>query len=273
MSAVKVGLALGGGALRGMAHVGVLQVMEENGIPINLIVGTSMGALIGGIYASGVKAKMLERIAEQLNMRDFYDVVMPREGLVLGDRLLTLFRTMTGNRDISQASIPYASIATDIETGDMVVMNEGKICDAIRASISLPGIFVPYTVNGRKLCDGGLVDRVPVTTVRDMGADVVIAVDVGYKKGYVDRADGILLYLLRAFDIMDWELAQLRMNTADVLIAPDLKNIDYTSLRDAEEAIQLGRAECEKALPQIRAAMEKAGTRQAEEGKSNVHTG
>ncbi len=253
----KIGLALGGGAFRGMAHVGVLQVLEENDIRVDIVAGTSIGSLVGAIYACGTPPRLVEKLALALNMRDYYDMVIPREGLVKGDRLLTLIRTLTGNKDFSQTMLPYCAVATDIESGERVEIKEGKLCDAVRASISIPGIFVPHRVGGRMLCDGALVDRVPISTARGMGADAVIAVDVGYK-GHPVRPNGILEVILRAFDIMDWELTQLRVPDADVLITPDLSRIDSTSLKDAQECVELGRAECEKMLPQIREVYEKA---------------
>lgn len=256
---IKVGLALGGGAFRGLAHLGVLEVLEENSIPVDLIAGTSIGSLIGGIYACGVSPKMVMQIANQLNMRDYYDVGVPREGLIKGDRMLTLLRTLTGNRDFSQTKLPFYAVATDIDTDDLVVLSEGKICEAIRASISIPGVFTPYKLQGRRLCDGAVLDRVPVDVARDNGADVIIGVDVGYRKGYSqDTSGGIFSILMKAFGIMEWELAQIRMNTADVLLMPDLKDIDYMSLKNADEAIALGREECEKKMPQIREAIAKA---------------
>lgn len=260
---IKVGLALGGGVFRGMAHIGVLQVLEENQIPVDLIAGTSMGALIGGIYSCGVAPRMILQIAQQLNMLDYYDISIPKDGLIKGDRVLTLLRTLTGNRTFAQTKLPFSAVAVDIESGDMVVLEEGRICDAIRASISIPGIFVPHRLEGRRLCDGGLIDRVPVSVARQMGADVTIGVDVGYRKGYRQHTDGIFSLLLRAFDIMEWELAKARMNTADVLLTPDLKYIDYTTLKNAEEAVQLGRDECERQLPAIREAIRQAEERLA----------
>lgn len=252
---MKIGLALGGGAFRGIAHIGVLQVLEENAVPIDAIAGTSIGSLIGGIYASGTSPRLLEKLALSLNMRDYYDVVIPKEGFIKGERLLTMIRTLTGNKDFSQTRLPYKAVATDINTGEKVELDEGKLCDAIRASVSIPGIFVPHKIGKRTLCDGGLVDRVPVSTVREMGMDFVIAVDVGYK-GHEMKPSGIMEILLHTFDIMDWELTQLRLQSAEVLISPDLHHIDHTTLRDAAEAIQLGRQACEARLPDILAAIE-----------------
>ncbi len=260
---MKIGLALGGGAFRGMAHIGIIQVLEENGIPVDLVAGTSVGALIGGVYACGTAPRLLEKLALSLNMRDYYDVVMPREGFIKGDRMLTLLRTLTGNKDFSQTKIPFCAVAADINSGERVELSSGKLCDAIRASISLPGVFVPHRIGKRVLCDGGLVDRVPLSTARDMGADLVIAVDVGYK-GYEMKPNGILEILLHAFDIMDWELTKVRVLSAEVLISPEMQHIDYTTLRDAEECIEIGRQECEKYLPAIRDAIAKKEAEMAE---------
>lgn len=264
---MKVGLALGGGSFRGMAHIGVLQVLERYGVPIDLIAGTSVGSLIGGIYACGSPLNMLEKLALSLDMRDYYDVGIPREGFIKGERFLTLARTLTANKDFSQARVPFRAVATDLCSGEKVELSDGKICDAIRASVSIPGIFIPYKIGGRTLCDGGMIDRVPIETARGMGADVVIAVDVGYK-GYAMQPEGILEILLHTFDIMDWELTQLHVQAADVLVSPDLRHIDYTSLRDAAECIELGRQEGERVIPVIFEAID-AREKQLREAEPN----
>ena len=251
---MKLGLALGGGAFRGMAHIGVLQALQEGGIAVDCVSGTSIGAFIGGVYACGVSPYMLEKLAVALNMRDYYDMGIPREGFIKGDRLLAMIRTLTGNRDFSQTRIPFRAVATDIRAGERVTLSDGKLCDAIRASVSLPGIFVPHKIGDRVLVDGGLLDRVPVAAAREMGADVVVAVDVGYK-GSAQPPEGILEILAHAFEIMDWELTRVTVQTAEVLISPDLHHIDYSSIADAAQSIQLGRQACEGALPAIREAI------------------
>lgn len=177
----KTGLVLGCGASRGWAHIGVIEALEEANIPIDLIVGCSIGAYVGAIYASGslkrLKAFVLKMDGKKVF--SYFDVVLPRSGLLDGTKKLReLFSMHTDAQDFSDLRIPLLVVATDLESGQKVVLNSGKILDAIRASMSIPGLFSPARVKNRWLVDGGLVDPVPVSVARAMGADIVIAVDL-----------------------------------------------------------------------------------------------
>lgn len=175
----KIGLALGGGAMRGLAHIGAMQVMEEHGIMPDVVAGTSIGAFVGGVYACGMSLKMMERFCYSINEKDLMDVVRPRQGLIGGARIERMLRTLTGNRTFDQARIPFAAVATELERGERFVFQEGPIWEGVRASISIPGIFVPFHTGGHTYVDGGVVDRVPIAAARELGADFVIGVDVG----------------------------------------------------------------------------------------------
>ena len=179
----KIGLALGGGAMRGLAHIGAMQVMEEHGIMPDVVAGTSIGAFVGGVYACGMSLKMMERFCYSINEKDLMDVVRPRQGLIGGARIERMLRTLTGNRTFDQARIPFAAVATELERGERFVFQEGPIWEGVRASISIPGIFVPFHTGGHTYVDGGVVDRVPIAAARELGADFVIGVDVGYRGG------------------------------------------------------------------------------------------
>lgn len=177
----KVGIALGAGAARGMASIGVLRALHEMGVEFDVVAGTSMGALVGAFEAAGM-VETLESIVSLMDWKKiigfFTDVVFPRDGLIDGKKVEAFVKQYIRDRDIEDLPLPYAAVATDIESGEEVVLRGGKLIEAIRASISIPGIFTPVKREDRFLVDGALVNPVPVSVVREMGADVVIAVDV-----------------------------------------------------------------------------------------------
>ena len=186
----KIGLALGSGSARGWAHIGVIQALEEAGINVDYVAGTSIGALVGAAYAAG-NIDVLRDIALQLNWKQifyFFDIVFPKSGLIDGKKIADFIRNNMQERNIEELSLPFRAVSTDLAKGCEVVIHEGDIVEAIRASISIPGIFTPVMKNELVLIDGGLVNPVPVSTVREMGADFVIAVDLNHdiigKKGY-----------------------------------------------------------------------------------------
>ena len=179
----KIGLALGSGSARGLAHLGVIRAIEDAGIRVDLIAGTSMGALIGAIHAAG-KLDELEATFLSFDWKktvSFFDVVLPKSGLLDGARISELVRAHVNADGIERLPMPFAAVATDIVSGEEVVIRSGDVIEAIRASISVPGIFTPVRSNGRILVDGGLTNPVPVSAVRAMGADIVIAVDLNHE--------------------------------------------------------------------------------------------
>ncbi len=173
---------MGGGAARGMFHIGVLSVLEEYGITPDIIAGTSMGAIIGAMYASGLKTSDLKQIARSIDWKQIMrltDIVaLPKSGLIQGKRIAALLKSILGDTDFSRLKCKYAAVAADLYTGQQVVFTEGSLIEAIRASISIPGIFTPVHYEGHYLVDGGLVNVVPVSVCRDLGADFVIGVNV-----------------------------------------------------------------------------------------------
>ena len=177
----KIGLALGGGAARGLSHIGVLKILEENKIYPDVITGTSIGALIGALYAGGASIKDIEQMAVGLNFKRLAllaDITLPVSGLISGKRVISLIKSILGDLTFSQLNCEFACVATDIITGEQVVLREGSLVEAVRASISLPGIFTPVRIIDRHLVDGGLVNEVPVSVCREMGAEYVIGVNV-----------------------------------------------------------------------------------------------
>jgi len=177
----KIGLALGSGAARGLAHIGVLKVLDREGIPIDFVAGTSAGALIGALYAAGISPMEIEEIALNIDRRktiSFFTPTISSSGLVDGSRIEKFIESILGRQNIGDLKIPFAAVATDLQTGEEIVITEGSLITALRASISIPGIFTPVKYKGRLLVDGGLVNPVPVSTTFNMGADIVIAVNV-----------------------------------------------------------------------------------------------
>jgi len=176
----KIGLALGAGGPRGLAHIGVLKVLEKNGISIDCVAGTSMGSLIGAIYAAGIEITRLEEIALNMDLKQIavmFTPTIPRSGLIEGKRVREFIKSFVSDANIEDLKIPFAAVATDIETGEEIVINKGSVAEAVRASISIPGIFTPVRLGDRFLVDGGLVNPVPVSVVAQMGVDAIIAVN------------------------------------------------------------------------------------------------
>ncbi len=253
---VKIGVALGGGAFRGLAHIGCLQVMQEHGIVPDYIAGTSMGALVGGVYACGMDLKRMERFCYSISEKDLVDVNRPKEGIIAGNRIELMLRTLTGNKTFAQAQIPFAAVATDLELGERAVIREGFIYQGIRASISIPAIFNPYRIGGRTYVDGGVVDRVPISTAREMGADYVIGIDVGYHGGPVQCEGSLVKIIMHTMEVMEWQIMQKTVNTADINIVPQLAHINLASISQAEECIRIGREEMEARMPEVLAGIE-----------------
>ena len=264
-----VGLALGGGAARGLAHIGVLDVLTEHQVPIDMVTGCSVGALVGALLASGMSSQRMHALAESLNWGTLSTLslytmklselnLLTLKGLPLG--MLDLDRTVEwlhklwdGPLYFEELRLPFAAIATDIVSGEMVVMNDGEVGLAVRASCSVPGIFTPCRRNGRLLVDGGVVDNLPVEAVRVMGAEYVIGVDLLPAPGarrhepenVVEIGLASLYTLIRA--------NQGVRDAADCMIKPDVVDTSLVDLAAVNELIAAGRAAAEAALPQLRA--------------------
>ncbi|ACL69773.1 patatin-like phospholipase family protein [Halothermothrix orenii] len=250
VNGLKIGIALGAGAARGLAHIGVLEVLEEEDIEVDMVAGSSIGSLIGGIYACGVPLRYIKGLASEINWDHITDITFPRKGLIKGDKLLSFLEIITSNKDISELEIPFAAVACDIEKGELIVIKDGPLAKAIRASTSIPGIYVPYFYKNRLLVDGAVLDRVPVSIVKEMGADVVIAVDVGVKN-INKKVNNMFDVLFNTFDIMQHEMDKYRKIESDILIRPDLGYYSSFDLDRAEHCIQLGYRAARDSLPEI----------------------
>lgn len=286
LGGVRVGLALGTGAALGHATIGVLKVLKREGVPVDVIAGTSMGSLIAGCYAAGYEPEEIEDMAARIDKgwvyeNLFWDLTVMRSGIFQGETLLRFIRTYLGSREFSDMDIPFACVAADIETGEEVVLRSGRVAEAIRASCGLPIIFVPTQINGRYLVDGGLVNPVPTRVLADLGADVLLAVHLTMPAGerphhaksgkpllrqavtfqnLREAATPQLLKNPHIIDVffnmiytMEYEVATARPEMAHVVLHPDLKGFSWTELHRAREIIAAGERAAEEALPRIKA--------------------
>lgn len=292
----RLGLALGSGSARGLAHIGVLKVLDAAGIPVGAIAGSSIGALIGGAYAAGVSPLEMEEFALSVDLRrlvSLADIARPTTALVNGVRVGEFIRNVVDGRTFADLSIPFECVAVDVTDGRAVVLREGDLASAIRASISTPVIFAPVERAGRLLVDGAVLNPVPVDVAWDMGADTVVAVtNLGIPRsavltfsndlpegaievGWVKRAGLPEIVYSRVFaavmdtlrspsvfqlatgsiDLMQRELSESRLGAADLVIAPRIDDVAYYSFYEAEKMIAAGEKAAEAAVDDIRALM------------------
>jgi NTE family protein len=252
----KIGLALGSGGARGFAHLGVIKVLTDHNIPIHFIAGSSMGALVASFFAAGHDIDRLYKLAMAFKRKYYLDFTVPKMGFVAGNRVKELVKVFTQGKNIEDLDIPIAIVATDLLKGEKVVFRKGSISEAVRASISIPGIFVPEKMNGKLLVDGGVIDRVPVSVVREMGANLIIAVDVSHVK-INEEITSIFDVILQSIDIMQNELVKNREIASDVMIRPHVENFSSRAFTNIEEIIKIGEEEALLVLPNILEVIEK----------------
>ncbi len=252
----KIGLALGSGGLKGLAHIGVIKVLEKNNIPIDFIAGTSAGAIIGGIYASQGNISDAEKLAQQLSYQDLIRVFFdPRLhlGLVKGQKAIKFLEKYINDIKIEDLRIPFQAVTSDIQTGEIVVLDKGKLSMAIRASSSVPFIFEPIKYNGHYLIDGGASQPVPVKTVRKMGADIVIAVnlDTAFFSSSLQRFT-IVSLLRNSVNLLRYHLAKENIKEADIVINPNIPDIAWTRITKGKKLISLGEKATEEIIPALK---------------------
>ena len=292
MARRRLALALGSGSARGLAHIGVLKVLDREGIRVDAISGTSIGALVGGAYAAGVSPSEMERIANSVEMEDLIrlaDIARPTTALVNGKRIEEFIRGVVGNQTFDDIGIPFCCVAVDITAESAVILREGDLASAIRASISTPVIFSPVERNGRILVDGAVLTPVPVDAARKLGADLVIAVtnlglpasgvpsfsnslevapvqtvrasddgvaNMVYSRvfnGVMDRlrSPSVVQLAFGSIDLMQRGLSERELATADLVIAPQVDGAAYYSFLEADRVMKAGEAAAEAALPHI----------------------
>ena len=270
----KVGLALGSGAARGLAHIGVLEILEKEDIPIDMIAGTSMGAIIGAMYTQGKNAAEIKKVALDLGWRKLarmFALTSPRAGFLSGRKIRSHLQEIIGEVDFTDLRIPFACVATDIVTGEEVVIQEGPVLEAVIASMSLPVIFKVAEQHGRYLVDGGVVNPVPVSVLKDMSADFIIASNVIVKP--VDRvrntqteaevqkntakteAPNIFNIMTQLVNITSYQTVKSSLSGADIVIGPNVADIGFADFKNARECIHQGELAAQASMPEIKRLM------------------
>jgi len=250
-----LGLALGGGAARGLAHIGVLKVLEEQSIPIDYVAGTSVGSLIGVLHCCGYRWPELLRIAGEIDWADLASFGLPRRGLARTDKLERLVDRLVKGRRIEELPVPFRAVAVDISRGEAVVFEDGPAARAVRASCSIPAIFEPVEWQGRFLVDGGLMNDVPADVVRAMGARVTLGVDLSTERLDGRAPENILEVVLFSLNILMRSRSQPGLESSDVLVRPDLKEFPLHDLKHLDEMVSRGEQAMLAQLSRLRARL------------------
>lgn len=258
LPAPKIALVLGGGAVRGFAHIGVIKTLEAHGIVPDMVVGTSVGSVVGALYAGGYSGFELQKVAWQMEQENVGDWALPNRGFVKGEMLQNFINKALQDRAIERLNKPFAAVATELQSGEITVFRRGNTGMAVRASSSIPGVFQPVSIGGKEYVDGGLVSPIPVKVARGMGADIVIAVDISSKPRYAKVNDTIDI-MLQTFNIMGQTIGRYELAEADVVIRPQTGTIGATEFDQKHLAIMEGEKAALGALPLIRSKLQKAG--------------
>jgi NTE family protein len=248
----RIGLALGGGAARGFAHIGVIQALEENGIRPDLVVGTSAGSLVAALYASGLRGVELAQLADAMDESAITDWAFPGRGLIRGEALARFVREHTGGKSIEQMPLPLGIVATDLDSGAPILFQRGDTGMAVRASSAVPAVFQPVRIGAREYVDGGLVSPVPVRFARQMGAELVVAVDISAVPEGNATGDAMRM-LLQTFAIMGRSINSFELRDADVVLRPRLPGVSGADFAARKRSILAGREATLAALADLRA--------------------
>ncbi|MCU0842568.1 MAG: patatin-like phospholipase family protein [Thiobacillaceae bacterium] len=250
----KIALALGGGAARGFAHIGVIKALEAQGIVPDLVVGTSAGSVVGALYAGGMTGFQLQQLALSLDEAMVSDWTLPDRGVLKGEALQDFINQKVGNRSLDKLARPFGVTATDLQSGEPVLFRLGNTGMAVRASSAVPGVFQPVQINGRDYVDGGLTSPVPAQAARGMGADFVIAVDIS-NVGRREKLSGTLDILLQTFAIMGHAISRHELEDADLVIRPRTLAVSSTSFEDRHLAILEGEKAAAAVMPELKARL------------------
>ena len=254
--APAIGLALGGGFARGIAHVGVLKVLEEEGIPVRMIAGTSVGALIGAAYCSGVTIAELEEVAYKVRFTTFARWTLSRYGFATNDRMVSFLTRTLKVQTFEELRIPLGVTATDFNTGEGMVFTSGSIIDPVRASCAYPGMFLPVEIRGRWLVDGMLSNPVPTRPLRAMGAERVLAVQLKGQWSKTTAPRHLFDVIGQSFAIAQDMMSSVWRSAADLVIEPDVAGFDYDDFKRAGELIRVGELAMRRVLPEVRKWLE-----------------
>ncbi|UCV12402.1 patatin-like phospholipase family protein [Dechloromonas denitrificans] len=254
----RLAVVLGGGSARGFAHIGVIKALEAGGIRPDLIVGCSAGSLIGAFWAAGFSGVQMEELAMRVKDSEIVDLVngpTQQRGMVTGKSLHAFVNQLLQNRALESLKTPFAAVATQYPGGELAVFNKGDTGFAVRASCSIPGVFIPASLDGQEYLDGGLVSPLPVSTARKLGSDLVVAVDVGGFDPAGDDGHGLYNLLLRSFEIMGQALRKREAADADIVIRPEVSRISSTDFSARRTLIAMGQQAGARLLPVIREKM------------------
>lgn len=255
---VRIGLALGGGAARGFAHIGVIKALEAQGIVPEIVVGTSAGSVVGSLYASGLNGFALQKTALAMDEATISDWALPlfskSTGLLKGEALQNYVNKAVGNVPMEKLKLRFGAVATDLKTGQPILFNKGNTGMAVRASSSVPSVFQPVVIGGKTYVDGGLVAPVPVRFVREMGADFIIAVNISSATDGAATASSLDV-LMQTFSIMGQRLNHFELKDADIVITPALGNMGSSDFAGRNLAILAGEQAAAAAMPQIKAKL------------------
>ena len=251
----KIALVLGAGSLKGFAHIGVLKILESNKIPIHMIVGTSVGSVVGSLYAYGMDAFSLQKLSFSVQKDDIVDLLyIPSNGFIKGEKLEEFINKSVNYTSMEKLKIPFYAVTTDLEKGQEMIFRRGNTGTAVRASCSIPGIFRPVRISDKVYVDGGVVSPVAVEAAKTLGADVVIAVDISSGVDHT-QPEGTIDTLLQSINIMYSRLGSIQLTKADVVIRPKVGYIGSGDFSKRHEAILEGEKAAIEALPQITAIL------------------
>ncbi|MDY6826296.1 MAG: patatin-like phospholipase family protein [Bacillota bacterium] len=245
---MKIGLALSGGAARGIAHIGVLKYLEERNVKAVLIAGTSAGSIVASLYSAGKTIEEIEQIARELSWKDFVTLSLPRKGLISSSKLLEMLKEHLGNIIFEDLKIPLIINAVDLLSGEEIIIEDGPVAEAVQASCSIPGIFTPVKWKDKLLVDGGLLDNVPAVLLKERNLDYIIAVDVGAQKPLSSEPDSIFKILIQAFDIIQRQRDKSVHDMADVVIEPELGDITMWDINRVDLIMERGYEAARKIL-------------------------
>jgi NTE family protein len=246
----RIAFVLGAGAARGFAHAGALKVLDDAGIRADIVVGTSAGSLVGALYAGGIRGQALIDMALAVQRKQLVDLVLPHRGFIDGDKIQSYVNQSLHSRLIEQLDVPFVAVATDLKTGALVAFNRGDTGMAVRASCSVPAVFQPTSIEGREYVDGSLVSPLPVRLARSLGADIVIAINVGLHAEQ-SPVDSERQLVTQAFVVMAASIAREETKVADVVLQPDLTGVRLADLSARGRAIAAGEQAARDALPEI----------------------
>ncbi|MGD0790835.1 MAG: patatin-like phospholipase family protein [Terriglobales bacterium] len=247
-----IGVALGGGFARGIAHIGILKVLEQEGIPVRMVAGTSVGALIGALYCSGLTIAELEEVAHKVRFTTFVRWTVSRYGFATNDRMVSFLRRTLKVQTFEELRIPLGVTATDFTTGKGTIFSSGSIIDPVRASCAYPGMFLPVEINGRWLVDGMLSHPVPTGPLREMGAERVLAVQLKGQWSKTTVPRHFFDVIGQSFAIAQDLMSPVWRSAADVVIEPDVGGFDFDDFKRAGELIRVGELAMRRALPEVR---------------------